>query len=156
MRSVKTLTEPLRFEAISSSDVVEAYKTLSFLESYYPDFEHWYWTKVVPGLLDKTRLLHLEKQDDRIVGIMIAKNEEDEKKLCTLWVDHHFKKSGIGSKLVGISKKWLKSDKPFATVPEEKMAEFAGLLASNGFQTTEQVESLYRSGKRDFVFNGDL
>lgn len=126
-----------QFIAISSADVVEAYKTLRFLESYYPDFEHWYWQKVVPGLLDSTRILHLEKERGRIVGLMIAKNEPDEKKLCTLWVDRQYTKSGLGSKLVGISKSWLKSDSPVASVPEEKLAEFQGLLASSGFRMTQ-------------------
>jgi GNAT superfamily N-acetyltransferase len=95
------------------------------------------------------------ERDGRIIAVLIAKRGE-EQKLCCLWVDPMFRGSGVGVRLIKEGMDWVGTSVPLATVPEERMPEFSDILERLGFALTEVVESYYRPGKKEFVFNGRL
>lgn len=137
-------------------DVVEVYACVSHLVEYYPDFDAWYWGKVVPGLSDGTRKIDTVTRGGRVVAVLISKKTDDEKKLCTLWVDPAFIGTGVGVRLINSGRQWLGTDEPLASVPEERMPELARVLIGLGFKLTQILESAYRPGKTEYVFNGRL
>jgi len=127
------------------------YPSLKDAKKYYPHFETWYKDKVVPDLLNLDRELILEERDKRIVGISIIK--ESEKKLCTLRIIDEFQNRGIGLKLFEKTFKKLDTTKPFLTVSEEKLVEFAKIFKYYGFILTSVHNDLYRNGKKEYFFN---
>lgn len=142
--------------AAHAGDVVRVYDSIKHLDTCYPDFERWYWGTVVPGLADGTRLLETVVREGELVGILISKRTEEEQKLCTLWVHPKFAGSGVGVRLIRAGCEWVGSRTPLATVPEERMSEFADLLPRLGFTLTQIARSYYRDGKAEYVYNGQL
>ncbi|RWY79146.1 hypothetical protein EHI46_00175 [Rhizobium leguminosarum] len=137
-------------------EVAEVYTRLQHLDAYYPDFERWYWQSVVPGLLDGTRTIRAIRSRDRVLAVLIAKKTDEERKLCTLWVDEIYAGKGLGVRLINEGRQWVGSNTPLASVPEERMGELSGILGRMGFVVTEALESFYRPGKTEYVFNGRL
>lgn len=137
-------------------DVVAVYSRSRHLVEYYPNFEGWFWGSVVPGLSDGTRYIETVVRHGEIVALLIAKKTVNESKLCTLWVDPQYVGSGMGVRLINAGRRWLGVEKPLATVPEERMPELKGVLEALGFEMTQVVESAYRPGKIEYVFNGSL
>lgn len=138
------------------SESAEVYSCLSHLESYYPDFERWYWDTVVPGITEGTRMVRVVRRDDEIIAALIAKRECAERKLCTLWVRPDFVGHGVGVRLIEEGRRWVGEASPLASVPEERMPELGGILVRMGFVLTQKLDSFYRPGKAEFVFNGRL
>jgi ribosomal protein S18 acetylase RimI-like enzyme len=123
--------------------------------SLYPDFDVWFHRKVMPGLRKGTRLLLADQVDDRVLGIAIAKREE-EKKLCTLWVSPEARGLGIGPALAEEAFEWIGSYRPLFTVPQERMPEFKNLINCLGFCQAQKLVGYYRPGIAEYVFNGLL
>ncbi|WP_159725924.1 GNAT family N-acetyltransferase [Methylosinus sp. Ce-a6] len=130
------------------------YERIEHLSVFYPNFESWFWDIVIPGIADGSRLVHPVMRDDRIVGVVIAKSATHEKKICTVWVEDPFKGRGLGVRLIRLGCNWLKTARPLATVPEERMSELSGILARLGFEQTGKVLSFYRPGKTEYIYNG--
>lgn len=137
-------------------DAARAYAAVAHLDGFYPDFEEWFWCKVVPGLGRGTRWLRVVERADEVVGVAVAKAEGDELKLCTVWVHPRLEGSGLGVRLIREGCGWLGTDRPLATVPEELMPRFAPILDRLGFTVDQALDGYYRAGKREFVFNGVL
>lgn len=151
-----TSNSPRVWRASAGLDLspADVYAVLAHLRHFYPDFEAWFWQKVVPGLADGTRKLCVETRGQAIVGVSIAKLNADERKLCTLWVAESARGTGLGERLLRDACKWLGTDTPYATVPAERMDEVVQLFGKPGFQKSEAGEGLYRPGKKEFTFNG--
>ena len=75
-------------------------KLLSDLENEYPDFNSWYFNKVIPGIFQGDRCVVLKQIKEEFVGIAILKRDRDERKICTLRVTNNIKGNGIGSALI--------------------------------------------------------
>lgn len=135
------------------SKINEIYGELCGVEMYYPDFQKWFFYKVLPDIATKRRAIISEVRNDRIVGLSILKLSEEEKKLSTLKVSNDHINSGIGLKLFQKSFEILDTEKPFLTVSEEKLIEFSKVFDYYGFKLTSVHESLYRKGEKEFFYN---
>ena len=133
-----------------------AFSALVHLEQMYPGFEDWYWGKVVPGLSNGTRQLFIEERGSRIIAAVIAKAEGAERKLCTVWVHPAYTGQKIGVRLMDEAKSWLGTNKPMISVPEERVEEFRSIFIRWGFELTQVLDSYYRPGRKELVFNGIL
>lgn len=154
---IESRTNIQQFSGIAQpSESAEIYSCLSHLDSYYPDFDQWYWGTVVPGITKGTRMVRVVRRDDEIIAALIAKREPLERKLCTLWVRPDFVGHGVGVRLIDEGKCWVGDASPLASVPEERMPELGGILVRMGFVLTQKIDSFYRPGKTEFVFNGRL
>ena len=133
----------------------KVFARLKHLESIYPDFRTWFFGKVLTEAPHRRRMfLHWHNQN--LVGVAIAKRSITERKLCTLWVDDAFRASGVAGALSNQAFEWLGTERPLFTVPEEKIGEFHGLLNRWDFSQVQSIANIYRSGKREYVFNGRL
>lgn len=65
----------------------------------YPDYRNWYQTIQVPGIYDGTRNIIIAHIADRIVGFVSLKKTQEEKKICTFYVEKSFRRNQIGTLL---------------------------------------------------------
>ncbi|MGE0603317.1 MAG: GNAT family N-acetyltransferase [Xanthobacteraceae bacterium] len=124
------------------------------LSSEYPEIFDWYVCKVVPGLRAGTRLLHAVERNGSIVGVGIAKLE-DEKKICTVRVSPEYVGRGVGVRLFDQLLKGLRTDMPCLTVSETKLPAFQRIFDSYGFKLTGIVNGRYVPGVVEYSFNGE-
>lgn len=129
------------------------YDELKSAQVYYPEFEKWYFNKVVPNILNAQREIICLTRNNKIASISIIKNTPEEKKLCTLRVISDFQNRGIGIKAFEASFDTLGTDKPFLTVSEEKLPEFQRVFDYYGFKLTSIHNNLYRKDKKEYFFN---
>jgi GNAT superfamily N-acetyltransferase len=134
----------------------EAWACLSHLVAAYPGFETWYWSKVEPGLALGSRRIFVQRSGSALLGVVIAKREREERKLCTVWTAASARRAGVASSLIAEAMDWLDVDRPLLTVPEERMPEFAGIVSMLHFERTQVLASYYRPGCAEHVFNGCL
>ncbi len=56
------------------------------ISTYYPNYREWFQTKMLPGILQGTRAIIAIEDSDEVVALISLKKEE-ERKICTLYVD---------------------------------------------------------------------
>lgn len=122
----------------------------------YPDFRGWFFGKVVPGLRNGERWIVPCIIESNLAGIAICKRTTNERKLSTLWVRSDARDRGIARELACSAFSWLGTSQPLFTVPEERAAEFDGLVRAWSFQKAIACCGLYRSGRVEYVFNGPI
>lgn len=140
----------------TASEAAVFWPTLSHLESTYPGFRAWYWGKVVPGLDNATRQILYVGSIRKPSAVAIVKRDGSESKICTLWVSETYRGNGIGRKLLQDAIECAGVDRPLFTVPHERYEEFRPLMARFGFEETTRIESIYRPGVIEHVYNGQL
>ena len=122
---------------------------------YYPNGAEWLSTKVFGD--DSNRLLLISQLPDGLVnGFSILKNEDSEKKVCTLFVSPAFRGNGLGNALLGRSLDLLECDKPLITVSDDLLLSFIPLFSHYGFENAESYADRYRDGHIEYSFNGVL
>ncbi|MBY3433185.1 hypothetical protein HFN89_03180 [Rhizobium laguerreae] len=136
-----------------AADVVSVHEAISHLSALYPDFDRWYWGKVVPESALGTRRIDTVTRDGRVVAVAISKKTDTERKLCTLWVKEEIKGGGHGVRLIRRACEWLGTDIPHATVPEEHIHELGPVLERLGWVETGRTVSVYRPGMTEYIFN---
>lgn len=153
------------FEKINSVSINDE-KTLNFLfyniqflHNEYPEFTTWVNQKVVPGLYDGSRKIFIVKSifdSNTIRGVLILKDTEIEKKICTLYVDKESRNNGIGRKLFNLAFEELKTEKPLITIADDKVASFEKLLKQYDFKLFQNKLNFYRKGHSEYSYNGVL
>jgi|SRR5689334_8019604 GNAT superfamily N-acetyltransferase len=131
----------------------EALAFLLELSDDYPAIEGWYRTRVVPGLRVGTRFLMRVERAGELVGLGIAKNEE-ERKICTVRVAPDHAGRGIGVRIFDGLLRWLDTDRPCLTVSQRKLAAFERLFDFYGFRQTSVHPNLYSPNVLEFGYNG--
>ena len=129
----------------------QLFYTVEALEKEYPQFDRWYFERVIPDVLLGVRVVYTVDIFGDHAGILILKNS-DEKKICTLRVQTPYQGMGIGNYLIHE----LKTVHPLITVSNIHMDEFAKLFRKYGFKMTEFHFGKYREENVELVFNGHL
>ena len=74
----------------------------------YNNFEEWFSQLFISDILLKNdREIIICECDYQLAGVAILKNDDIEKKICTLRVAKRFQKQGIGQHLMELSFEWL-------------------------------------------------
>ena len=136
--------------------IAVCWEKLSHLECFYPDFRSWYQDVVMPGIKNRERKILIEGEIDNIRGIAILKKTSREEKICTIWVDESFRGRGVATNLMRKSFLHLKTNRPLFTVPQERWAEFQKIVEQYQFKEVQVLDSWYRAGKKEYVYNGFL
>lgn len=131
----------------------EALAFLLPLSADYPGFEHWYLTRVVPGLRNQTRQLVRMERDGKLIGVGIGKKDETESKICTVRIaDSHFGR-GLGLRVFDALLDWLGTDRPHLTVSESKFPAFERIFRYYKFQMTSAHPGLYVRDTVELAYN---
>lgn len=137
-------------------NVVFATLASAGLGDLYPDFRGWFYGKVIPGVQKGERCIIPWTIDSKLAGIAICKRTSFEQKLCTIWVSPDVRARGVAATLARAAFAWIGNTKPLFTVPEERAAEFVGLVESWAFPQAVAYDGLYRTGRVEYVFNGPI
>lgn len=128
---------------------------LSDLEYEYPFFTKWL-EKVFYEMANSDKRKIIVCSGDNLFdiwGLSIIKNDEEEKKICTLRVMPNYQRRGIGTILLQKSLDLLGDSKPLLTVSEKYIDSFRPFLKKNGFVLKNKVKSLYQNGRFEYFFN---
>lgn len=137
-------------------DELEVMKFLLPMSGDYPNIERWYLNKVVPGIRAGTRHFVKAERHGQLVALGIAKNEANEKKICTLRVAPEYVGRGMGYRIVDDMLRWLDDDQPHLTVGSHKLPLFQRMFDHYGFDMTSQKAGLYVPSKVEIGYNGAL
>lgn len=131
---------------------LSALEFVSSLSSDYPELDIWFRTKVVPGLRVGTRKIVRMERNGALVGVGIAK-KEDERKICTVRIaPAHFGR-GYALKIFDECLRWLDTDMPYLTVSEGKLPAFERIFNYYGFVHTSSQIGRYKTGVTEFAYN---
>lgn len=129
---------------------------ISRLESSYPNFRRWFFDKVTTGLIDGSRSFIIELRYGKIAGVAILKSTPQEKKICTISISEDFRSKGLGFRLFEKSMLLLGTDKPLATVSDDRIQEFEKIFNYLNYELSAEYHGLYLPKKSEFSFNGIL
>jgi GNAT superfamily N-acetyltransferase len=141
---------------VAWEEACSVWPTLAPLKATYPGFSNWYWSKVVPGVLRGTRAILRQGPVDAPSGLAIVKRDAAENKICTLWVSEAGRGRGLGHDLLKEAIDWIGDDRPLFTVPAQRYDEFQPLMKRFCFEETARLNSLYRPGVVEHIYNGQF
>lgn len=125
--------------------------------SSYPQHKEWFFLKHLPGVIKGTRdILFVQNDESEIIAIACLKNEDDEKKICTLYVKEEYRNKGIGTALIEKSMDYLQTDQPFLTITEASLNSFVPMINKYGWKLTEIVDGVYNPSSKEYCYNGFL
>ena len=126
----------------------------------YPRHNEWFFTKQLPATInsDERNILFIRnpKDDNEIISMTCLKRDNEEQKLCTIYVSDKYRKLGIGKAIVEESMRWLGTKKPLITFPAYKLETMKSVIKEYGWELTEIVTGLYNDGVQELCFNGKL
>lgn len=138
-------------------DFISVQRLLSKLETEYPDFNSWYWNKIIPKVSNSntgTKIIITEKYGD-LVGASIIKKDGNERKLCALRVIEKYQSRGIGLHLIDRSLKELDCSKPLCSVSQSMINEYSRIFINKyDFNLTYVYKGIYNRGMLEYEFNG--
>ena len=149
---------------ISEEDFMELatkiYMITDFICDDYPKHKEWYFTKQLPETIngDERNILFVRNplNDSEIIAMACLKKDEEEKKICTLYVSDKCRGLGIGKAIVEESMRWLGTTKPLITLADYKLEMFKPIINKYGWELTEIVSGLYNDRSQELCFNGTL
>ena len=131
------------------------YDITKSLEKDYPNHYNWFHNKFINELDGVKREIIFCSIQEKPVGVIFLKNDENEKKICTLIVSKDYRGMGIGTLLIEESFNFLGTQKPLITMPEHKEKIFMGIINKYNWTKTQVIESCY-SENTENVYNSLL
>lgn len=136
------------------------YMITNFICDDYSQYKEWYYNKQLPGTIygDKRNILFVRNPENsnEIISMACLKRNDEEQKICTLYVSNNFRGQGIGKLIVEESMRWLGTTKPFITFADYKLEIFKPFINKYGWELTEVVSGLYNNKSKELCFNGTL
>lgn len=150
-------------ETISNEEfiwlVTKIYMITDFICKDYPKHKEWYFTKQLPAIVGEERnilFVRNPENQEEIISMACLKKDEEEQKICTLYVSDKCRGLGIGTSIVEESMKWLGTTKPLITLADYKLEMFKPIINKYDWQLTEIVSGLYNNRSQELCFNGTL
>lgn len=135
----------------------EIYELTIHLNGTYPGYKEWFYDKQIKGCLTPNRnIIFVKNEEGKIIALSCLKKDDEEKKICTLFVSDEYRKLGLGSLLLEESMKFLETTKPLVSFTEDKLPMFEKIVTKYNWELTEIVDGIYNDGIRELCFNGQL
>ena len=142
-----------------SKDVAEALLAMPFLtdlDRFYPDIQHWYINRVLPGVCTGHDVLLLARDGHRLCGMAIGKTGEETKLRCVR-VNRKLAGQGTGVRLIDRMIIELQCENPSATVAEELLHDYSRIFVRRyGWRLSDVVKNEYRRSKLEYHWNTDI
>ena len=135
------------------------YMITDFICEDYPRHKEWYFTKQLPAIVgDERNILFARNPENpnEIISMACLKKDNEEQKICTLYVSDKCRGLGIGTAIVEESMRWLGTTKPLITLADYKLEMFRPIINKYGWELTEIVSGLYNDRAQELCFNGTL
>ena len=128
---------------------------IASLDQYYPDISNWYHYRIVNELNDSNCILLHAYQNEKLVGVSIAKKGIDPKLRCVR-ISKELESSGLGIKLINRTLDEMETDKPMVTVSEELFHQYSRAFHHYyDFKIEQVLKGLYRENKLEYIYNGN-
>ena len=135
----------------------QIYKMTKNLNDTYPGYQEWFYDKQVKGCFTPSRnILFVKDENGEVIAFSCLKRTDEEKKICTLFVDPNYRKHGLGDLLLEASMEYLGTTKPLATFSADKLPMLDKIIKKYDWQLTEVVDDIYIKGVRELCYNGKL
>ena len=152
---IGTITEDEFIELAS-----KIYMITDFICDDYPKRKKWYFTKQLPATIngDERNILFVRNPDNynEIISMACLKRDEEEQKICTLYISDKYRGLGIGKAIIEESMRWLGTTKPLITFADYKLEMFKPIIDKYNWKLTEIVSGLYNDRSQELCFNGTL
>ena len=126
--------------------------TMSINETYSGHTE-WFNNVFLPGLKKGERMYIIAlDENENLIGCILIKNTEEEKKICTLFVKPTSRKQGVGTQLMEAALKEL-GEHPLLTVSSRNISRLQPLLDKMGFHLSGKKKGAYGAEDTEFYFN---
>lgn len=134
------------------------YEITDFICEDYPKHREWYFHKQLPRIFTPNGKILFARADDdtTILAMACLKKDEEEKKICTLYVSDQCRGQHLGTRMVEASMDFLETTKPLITLADYKLPMFQPIIDKYGWELTEVVEGLYNDRAKELCFNGTL
>lgn len=132
------------------------------LISLYPKSRKWLFDKVIPDVNSRKRKIIFIMDGTKTIkkGCLIIKDYQDEKKICTIWVNNKFKDEydDIIRVLINKAITELKVDMPLVTLSGKcKYFEiYDKAFKDYGFLVLDVKNDYYIKGIKEYCYNGVL
>lgn len=150
---ITKLSTYIDYHYLFNTYISKVYQELKHLDKIYPNFNHWFYNKVITGIHKKEREILIYEYNHHVAGISIIKNSEIEKKVSTLYVNPIYRKMGIGKKLLIHSMDILNTDKPLITLTSSNYVYYKRIFDYFNFCQTDVIKDLYVIGFDELIYN---
>lgn len=133
--------------------IINFYESTYFLNDSYPGYRDWF-SKHIIGCFKNERTILYTKDEDKVSGMIFLKKDEDETKICTLYVLPEYRNMNIATKLIESSFNYLGTTKPLATINSSRIAMFSKIIEKYEWVVTDEITGLYNSGETELILNG--
>ncbi len=135
------------------------YDITDFICEDYPNYKEWYFKKQLPRIFTpngEILFARSEEDKDKILAMSCLKSDEEEKKICTLYVSNQVRGQHLGTRMVEASMQFLGTTKPLITLADYKLPMFQPIIEKYDWELTEIVSGLYSDRAKELCFNGTL
>lgn len=136
------------------------YMITDFICDDYPKHKEWYFNKQLPETIkgNERNILFVinPENENEILSMACLKKDNEEKKICTLYVSDKCRGLGIGTSIIEESMKWLETTHPLITLADYKLEMFKPFISKYNWELTEIVSGLYNDKSQELCFNGTL
>ena len=140
-----------------SKIVADSYNLTDWLCVDYPKYFYWFYERFLPGIFSGKRELISVYVDNCIAGTIFLKHDDNEQKICTLYVDKEFRGQGIATVLLKAGFKWLETTKPLISIAEYKVSMFKKIIETYDWELVQTLEAgCYNNCSRELVYNGKI
>ena len=133
-----------------SKAVNEIYLLTDYNKLQYPDYYKWYYGKNIPRIISGNGEAIFYLDGFSIIGLSILKRDELEKKICTLLINKEYRKRGYSKIILEDSFKFLGTDKPLITIPENRLDEFSKIISAYNWVQSEIINDYFSP---EVIFN---
>lgn len=135
--------------------IAEIYLATDWMNKDYPNYCAWYYGKILPGIFSGEREMAACYVNDQVAAVAILKKDDEERKICTLFVKPEYQKRGIATKLLKECFAWLGTTRPLITIADYKLNQFTKIITKYKWvETSVLAEGYYNNHSREHVFNG--
>ena len=132
------------------------YEITDFICVDYPNHKEWYFKKQLPRILTPSGEVLFVRENDEVIAMTCLKKDDDEQKICTLYVSDECRGKKIGTTIIEESMRFLETTKPLITLADYKLPMFEPIIKKYDWELTEVVEGLYNDKYKELCFNGNL
>lgn len=149
--------------AVSEEEFIDlatrVYLITDFICEDYPKHKEWYFTKQLPAISGEERnilFVRSPENEKEIIAMACLKKDNEEQKICTLYVSDKCRGLGLGKTMIEGSMQWLGTTKPLITLADYKLEMFTPIIKKYDWKLTEVVSGLYNDRSKELCFNGTL
>ena len=153
----------------------QIYDITDFICEDYPKHKEWYFHKQIPRIFTPSGEIlfaRSEEDENKIIAMACLKKDEEEQKICTLYVSDQCRGQHLGTRMVEASMQcrgqhlgtrmveasmeFLGTTKPLITLADYKLPMFQPIIEKYDWELTEVVSGLYNDRAKELCFNGKL